>query len=311
MRRVQFDRYGGPEEMYVGEHALPRPRPGEVRVRVAAAAVNPLDWKLRQGALKLLAGRAFPRGMGSDFAGVVEAAGDGVTHLQPGDEVLGTMDFRNPGAFAEVVLARADLVTRKPPKLSFAQAACVPIPAATAWAAIVEKGRAQTGSRVFVNGCSGAVGLFAVQLARDCGATVMGSCSPAAVDGARAAGADRVFDYRNAAAYAAAGKFDVVFDAAGELDVGRGLSLLTPGGVFVDINPTPARLVRGMVSGRYKLVFANMGFGRLGELAALAGEGVLRPRIGVETPFGDAIAALTRAEVGPRPDGRTVLMFPA
>lgn len=126
---------------------------------------------------------------------------------------------------------------------------------------------------------------------------------------ARAAGVRPLFDYADEDSYLVAGTFDAVFDAAGSLSVGQGLAMLNPGGVFVDINPTPRRIARGMLSGRYKLVFATMGFNRLADVATLAGEGVLRPRIGVAAPFCDALATIAQAETGARNAGRTVMRF--
>ncbi|WP_245269713.1 NADPH:quinone reductase-like Zn-dependent oxidoreductase (plasmid) [Ensifer sp. WSM1721] len=131
---------------------------------IKAAAINPFDWKLRRGALKLLTGRRFPKGMGTDFAGIVEATGGKVTNVQIGDEVFGSLDFKKSGAFAEAALVDARHLAKKPPQLSFSEAACLPIAAMTAWVAILDRAEARAGSRIFINGCSGAVGAFAVQL---------------------------------------------------------------------------------------------------------------------------------------------------
>lgn len=310
MQRVQYDRHGGPEEMYIGEFALPDPGGGEVRVAVRAAAVNPLDWKLRQGVMKMLTGRRFPKAMGTDFAGVVEAVGGGVTDLVVGDEVFGTTDFRRSGAFAGALIVSAANLAKKPAKLSFSEAACLPIPAMTAWVALLDRAGIDAGSRIFINGCSGAVGAFAVQLAIAHGAHVSGSCGKASRESVKAAGIEAIFDYSDPDAYARNGKFDAVFDTLGTLGVGQGLSMLNPGGVFVDINMTPGRMLRGMFSRRYKLAFASMGLKHLPAIAHAAGEGQLRPSIGRYAPFTEVLSALAHAESGGRPAGRTVLTFP-
>lgn len=307
MKRVQYDRFGGPEQMYFGDYVAPTLERNQARVKVKAAAINPLDWKLRQGAMKLIIGRTFPKGVGSDYAGTVEAIGDDVTNVRFGDDVFGTMDFKKAGAFAESIVVDCRYLTRKPPQLSFSEAACLPIPATTAWAAIIDKAQARSGSRLFINGCSGAVGAFAVQLALARGATVSGSCGRAAMPKAKAAGVDPVFDYADSSAYREAGTFDAIFDTAGTMHVGEGLSMLKRGGVFVDINPTPGRVARGMLSGRYKLAFATMGTEHLPEIARLANEGVLRPTIGLETPFSEALTTIANAESGFRGPGRIVL----
>lgn len=309
MKRVQYDRHGGPEEMYVGEHALPPVGDDEVRVSIKAAAINPFDWKLRRGAMRLFTGRRFPKAMGTDFAGIVEAAGGKVRNVQVGEEVFGTVDFKKSGAFAEAVVVDAHHLAKKPSRLSFGEAACLPIAAMTAWVAILDRAQARAGSRIFINGCNGAVGAFAAQLAIAHGAHVSGTCGPASRDSARAAGVDQIFGYSDRQAIAQNGKYDAVFDTLGTLDVGDGLSMLKPKGVFVDINPTLGRLLRGMPSRRYKLAFATMGIKHLPAIGKLAADGTLRPTIGLEAPFDNALTVIAGAETGRRSSGKIVLAF--
>lgn len=307
MQRVEYDRFGGPEEMHLGDIPPQVLGRGEVRVAIKAAAINPLDWKLRRGAMKFLVRGGFPRGMGTDFAGTVEEVGDGVFGVDRGDAVFGTLDFRRSAAFGGMAVAAADHVETVPAGLSFAEAACLPVPAMTAWVALFDKARLGKGSRLFVHGCNGAVGSFAVQLARAQGIKVSGACGPASLDIAKAAGVAPVFGYDARDAFARAGKFDAVFDTVGTLDVGLGVSILKPRGRFIDINPTPGRVIRGLLSRRYALAFADAGIKHLPAIADLAGKGTLRPVIGLEAPFEDALAAITRAENGPPVHGRTVL----
>lgn len=309
MKRVQFSRYGGPEEMSFSEYQLPDLAPGRVRVRVKAAAINPLDWKRRRGVMKIVTGWKFPQGMGSDFAGVVEQVGAGVTNVKVGDEVFGSAEIKRQGAFADVVDADARLLALKPASISFSEAACLPIPAATAWAAIVGAAKVRSGSRIFINGCSGAVGNFAVQLAQAYGATVSGSCGASSTAGVRSKGVAPIFAYSDKAAFTATGPYDAVFDTLGTLPVANGLAMLTPTGCFIDINPTPRRMLRGLISWRYKLVFATTGFKNLLEIATAAGEGKLHSTIGLEAPFADALNVLKDVETGYRPPGRVVLLM--
>lgn len=308
MKRVQYDRYGGSEKMYFGEYDLPKLADNEVRVSIKAAAINPFDWKLRRGAMKLMTGRRFPKGMGTDFAGIVEAVGSKVTNVRVGDEVFGTVDFKKSGAFGEAINVDAHYLAKKPPRLSFSEAAALPIAAMTAWVAINDRAQARAGSRIFINGCSGAVGAFAVQLAIAKEAHVSGTCGPASMDGARAAGVDPIFGYSDQQAYALNGRFDAIFDTLGTLGVSGGLSMLRPKGVFVDINPTPGRMLRGMLSRRYKLAFATQGIRHLPAIAELAGNGTLRPSIGLEAPFSDALSVIADAENGRLSSGKIVLL---
>jgi NADPH:quinone reductase-like Zn-dependent oxidoreductase len=295
--------------MYIGNCELPQIGDNDVRVSVKAAAINPLDWQLRQGTMKLFTGRRFPKGMGTDFAGIVEAKGSKVANVQVGDEVFGTVDFMKSGAFAEAVVVQADHLAKKPSRLSFGEAASLPVAAMTAWVAIHDKANARAGARVFINGCSGAVGAFAVQLAVALGARVSGACGPASQDRARSAGVDEIFGYDDKQAYARDGKYDVVFDTLGTLEVATGISMLKPGGAFVDINPTPSRVLRGMLSRRYKLAFANTGIKHLQKIADVAENGALRPEVGVVAPFSNAVAVIADAERGAHPAGKRVLTF--
>lgn len=309
MRRLQYNRYGGPEVMSIKEWTLPELAPGKVRVRVRSAAVNPLDWKLRQGAMKLITGGKFPRGMGSDFAGVVEKVGSGVTSFRVGDAVFGTVDIKNQGAFAEFVDADARLVVAKPSVLSFSEAACIPVPATTAWAAIEDTAQARPGLRIFIHGCSGAVGSFAVQLAVARGASVTGSCGPTSMLDGKPAGVEALYVYQDSASFASLGRYDVVFDTLGTLPISTGLALLKPKGRLIDINPTPGRVLRGFMSGHYKLLFSTMGYKSLPDIAKAGAERIIQPFIGLEAPFARAASVIQDVENGRRPPGRVVFVM--
>ncbi|KQQ27093.1 alcohol dehydrogenase [Methylobacterium sp. Leaf123] len=309
MKRVQYDRYGGPEVMAIAECDLPPLRDDEVRVATRAAAINPFDWKLRRGAMRLVTGRRFPRAMGTDFAGIVEATGAAVRHVQAGDAVFGSIDFKKSGAFAETIIVNAAHLAAKPSRLSFGEAASLPIAAMTAWVALLDKAQVGAGTRILIHGCAGAVGAFASQLAVAHGAEVTGTCGPDSIDTARAAGVTSILAYSDVKAAIPGARFDAVFDTIGTLDAGVGLAMLAPKGVFIDINPTPARMLRGFLSRRYRLAFANAGLKHLPAIARLAQEGALRPNVGREAPFSEALTAITEAETGPRRAGKTVLVF--
>jgi NADPH:quinone reductase-like Zn-dependent oxidoreductase len=228
VKRLQYDRYGGPEVMRLAEFEPPRPGPDEVLVRVRAAASNALDWKMRNGEMKLMTGRSFPRAMGHDFAGVVEAVGAGVTRLKAGDAVLGVARFRQAGAFAEMVTAPEKAVVLKPVDLSYERAAALPTVGVTAYQATAE---VRPGQAVFVNGCLGGVGRAAVQFAQARGASVAGSCRDTAADEARELGVEPVVGFGFDPA-ALAGRFDLVFDTPGMLPFVVARTLLKPRGTI-------------------------------------------------------------------------------
>jgi NADPH:quinone reductase-like Zn-dependent oxidoreductase len=219
------------------------------------------------------------------------------------------MDVKKPGAFAEVLVTDSRFVVRKPSQLTFSEAACLPIPTATAWAALFGKTGVSVNSRVLINGCTGAVGLMGVQLAAAKGAKVAGTCSTASMDLARAMGVNEVFNYADERYLKDIEPFDIIFDTAGTMKIDRALSMLNTKGLFIDINPTPSRIIRGMLSRRYKLVFATMGTRYLPLIAERAAQGLLKPVVGLETHFSHAVATITIVETGKRNPGRVVLTF--
>jgi NADPH:quinone reductase-like Zn-dependent oxidoreductase len=214
MRRIQYHQYGGTELMRLEEFEPAPPGKGEVLVRVLAAAANPMDWKIRNGDTKILTGRRFPRGLGHDFAGVIEGVGKGVTNFTAGDSVLGATSMKASGAFAEMVVADQKQIVKKPAELSYEQAAALPTVGVTAWQAVVDKGNLRAGQSIFINGCLGGVGRAATQIALMQGASVAGSCRPGAEEEARVLGIAPVVDFDFDPA-ALKGNFDIVFDTAG------------------------------------------------------------------------------------------------
>jgi NADPH:quinone reductase-like Zn-dependent oxidoreductase len=310
MKRLQYGRFGGPEEMYVGEHTLAPLAAHEVRVAVKAAAINPLDWKLRRGEMKIVRGRTFPKGVGSDFAGVIISVGDRVTDFRKGDSVFGTTDIKRASAFAEELIVNTSNIAKIPEGLSFKEAACLPIPFTVAWAAIFDAGKARAGSRLFVCGCNGAVGSAAVQLALTHGMDVSGACSPSGFKSAKAAGVRSVLDYKDVNLFAASGKYDVVFDTIGKLNVRDAQPMLATRGRFVDINPGVSKIAASLFSRRYKLAFATQGLKYLKEIGEMASQGKLRLPIAKEITLDQAGSILTQIEGGEyRPAGKVVVIF--
>jgi NADPH:quinone reductase-like Zn-dependent oxidoreductase len=215
MRAAVIDRFGSPDVIELREVEKPTPADDEVLVRVRAASVNPADWYAVAGRPyvgRVAMGLRGPRErrVGTDFAGVVEAVGKDVTRFEPGDDVFGG----RTGALAEYVCVR-NAVARKPANITFEQAAAVPVAGITALQGLRDKGRLQPGQRVLVNGASGGVGTFAVQIAKALGATVTGVCSTRNVDTARSIGADEVVDYTCEDFTRSGRRYDLALDVAG------------------------------------------------------------------------------------------------
>jgi NADPH:quinone reductase-like Zn-dependent oxidoreductase len=279
-----------------------------VLVRVSAAAANPMDWKIRRGELKFTTGRRFPRGVGHDFAGTVERVGEGVAQFKTGDAVFGAVGMKASGAFAEVVVADAKHLTKKPEGLSFDEAAALPIVGVTALQAL-DKAKITAGQSVFINGALGGVGRAAAQLALMRGAAVGGSCRDTATAQATALGIDPVvgFDFDPAPP---AGNFDLVFDTAGTLSSKTARTLLKPGGHVVDIIPTPAKFLRSLTSREFEVLMAKMKPADLDKLGQAAAEGKLNIAIARTVPLADAVEALTELEKKQTPKGGKLVITP-
>lgn len=216
MRAVVRTEYGPPEVLRIADVEKPALREGEVLVDVRAASVNPLDWHYMRGTpylVRAVTGLRRPKSalFGVDVAGRVEAVGEGVKRFRPGDEVFGACD----GAFAEFARASEGALASKPAHVAFEQAAAAPVAALTALQALRDKGRVEPGQRVLVNGASGGVGTFAVQIARSFGAEVTGVCSTRNVEMVRSIGADHVIDYTREDFTRAGRRYDVILDIAG------------------------------------------------------------------------------------------------
>ncbi len=308
MKRVQYHRYGGPEVLSLEEFALDSPGPGQVRVRIRAAAANPMDWKIRKGELKMMTGRKFPRGLGHDFAGVVEAVGPNVTRFQVGDEVFGATNLKEAGTFAEALVTDEKTVFPKPRPLSFEEAAALPIVSMTAWTALIDKAKLQAGQRVFITGCLGGVGRAAAQIAGMRGAEIAGSCSASRRDEALALGVGEVVDYRAFDIAKYRDRFDVVFDTAGVLSLTQCGAMLKSRGMSLHIVPTPAKLIGCLLPSRHHLVFGNPTPQCMAGITDAVEQGKLVPAIGRIAPLSEAISAAIEFETKGLPNGKLVIV---
>ena len=235
MRAIVSYRYGGPETLQLRDIERPSPAESQVLVRVRAASVNPVDWHLMRGqpalARVLFGGLLRPKHhrVGRDLAGVVEAVGPGVSTLQPGDEVFGAA----AGAFGELLVATEEQLERKPANVTFEAAAAVPVAGITALQALRDLANLQAGQRLLVNGASGGVGSFAVQIGKAWGATVTGVTSTHNVKRVGEIGADEVIDYKRDDFAAGGQRFDVVFDNVGNRSKAELTRITVPGGVVI------------------------------------------------------------------------------
>jgi len=236
MRALRFARYGPPDVLRVEQMPEPTPAAGQAKVRVHAVALNPLDWKLRKGDLRLLPVlRGPPRGLGVDFCGEIVAVGGGAEARHVGERVFGSLlPFGRDGALADYLVAPFDRIMAAPQALDDAHAATLPIAGGTALQALTDEAHVRSGQRVLITGAAGGVGHFAVQIARHLGAYVVAVCGPANVEFVRALGADEVVDYTRDDFTRRGDRFDVVFDAAGASSFAASRRVLAADGRYVN-----------------------------------------------------------------------------
>jgi len=253
MQAFVLSGYGGPEHTALAEVPQPSPRAGELLVRVHAAGLNPVDFKTRAGALKIIRDYPLPIVMGNELSGVVEAVGPGVTRFARNDRVFARVDKDNMGAFAEFAVVREDDAARMPASLDFTTAAAVPLAALTALQALRDELHLRAGQRVFIPGGAGGVGTFAIQLAKHMGAYVATTASSRGEALVKRLGADVVIDYTRERFEDKLSGYDCAFDLLGGDTLARVWSVLKPGGRVVSIagvpEPVTARKDLGRGSG--------------------------------------------------------------
>ena len=265
MRAAVYRRYGPADVVQIEEVEKAVPRNHEVLIRVRAASVNPLDEGLIRGGGRLVTGLRRPKvtRLGIDVAGLVEAVGRDVTQFKPGDSVFGAC-IRDPdasalrvwipqGAFAEHACAHQSALVMKPENVSFEQAASAPVAALTALQGLRDKGKIQAGQKVLINGASGGVGTFAVQIAKFFGAEVTGTCSTRNVDLVRSIGANHVIDYTQEDFTRGGQRYNLILDCVGNHSLSASRRVLSPGGICVMVGE---RSGRGMISVLGRLIAA-------------------------------------------------------
>lgn len=294
--------------MQLVEAPDPRPGKGELRVRVRAASANPADWKIRGGMFKLLLAGSLPRGMGHDFAGTVDALGEGVTQHHVGDDVYGVSSMRRSGAFADYLIISAKEVYPKPENLSFELAAALPMTAITAWSGVMERANLQPGQTVFVAGCLGGIGRCAVQLALMRGAIVLGNCSATGRAEAQSLGVREVTDYRHFDADKYRNRFDLIFDTAGGLTVTQCEAMLKRKGHAVHAVPSGKNFTRILLSRRHSIASGRPNPQRMEGITEAAQIGALLPKVGRTVSLSDAVSALTELEKAKGFNGKLVIV---
>jgi NADPH:quinone reductase-like Zn-dependent oxidoreductase len=315
MKAIAYRCYGPPTVLKVEDMEKPSPKDNEVLVRVRAASINPLDWHFVRGkpyVVRMMAGVGTPKDprLGVDYAGTVESVGRSVTQFKPGDEVFGG---RN-GALAEYVVAREDrAIALKPANITFEQAAAVPVAGVTALQALRDQGKLQPGQKVLINGASGGVGTFAVQIAKSFGAEVTGVCSTRNVALVRSLGADHVIDYTQEDFTRGAQAYDLILDNVGNRALTDIRRVLKPNGTLVLIGgggpdagpwvgalsgPIKAKLLSKFVTQKLVFFVAELNHADLTILGDLMRSGVVTPVVDRRYRLSETAAAMQYLEAG-------------
>ncbi|MDG4809963.1 NADP-dependent oxidoreductase [Micromonospora sp. WMMD1120] len=312
MKAVRFHEFGGPEVLRYEDVDRPTPGAGQVRIRVAATSFNGVDGNIRAGFMQGPIPVELPHTPGLDVSGTVDAVGDGVHDVAVGDRVVGFLPMTGTGASAEYVIAPAEILTGAPGNIPLADAAALPLVGLTAWQALFDHGKLTAGQRVLINGAGGAVGGYAVQLAREIGARVIATGSPRSVERVRAAGADEVIDHTTTDVTAAVTEpVDLVLNLA-PVTPERLAALVTvirDGGTLVNSTvwmPAPSDERRGV---RGIDMFVRSDADQLADLVARVGTGELRVDVGERVPLADLPALHARAAENELP-GKVVVLAP-
>jgi NADPH:quinone reductase-like Zn-dependent oxidoreductase len=303
MKAIQAQDYGGPEVLVLEQAPRPEPNADQVLIQLKAAGVNPADWKYRSGAFKQYMPLTFPWTPGMEGSGIVEAVGANVTTLKKGDEVYGFVT----GGYAEYALAVANEVQPKPARLTFEEAASLPMGVLTAWGAVIDTANVQAGQRVLVHGAAGGVGAYAVQLSRWKGAHVTGTASADNLEFVRSLGAENVIDYNATRFETVLKDMDAVIDTVGGDLPDRSLQVIRPGGVFVTIaarlaeDAGKAQNIRAVSAGRASA-------DTLKQVSELIEMNQLKPVTGALFPLAEARRAHELSQTG-HGRGRIILQL--
>lgn len=306
MKAIRIHNYGDVETLRYEDAPFPEPEATEVRIRVHAAAVNPVDWKIRAGYLAEMMPHKMPLTLGWDVSGVVDRVGAEVTHLSVGDAVYSRPDIARNGSYAEYMVVQADEVAAKPETLSHNEAAAVPLAGLTAWQGLFDHAQLKKGERVLIHAGAGGVGSFAIQFAKSVGAHVIATASAANEALVRGLGADEFVDYRSQKFEDVVAKVDVVLDTMGGDTQARSFQLLNSGGRLFSVvgSPDADKLAAAGATGGMFMVQPNRE--QLGRIAQLIDDGAVRVLIDSVFPLSETRAAHTKSETG-RAKGKIVL----
>jgi NADPH:quinone reductase-like Zn-dependent oxidoreductase len=304
MKAAYISRYGSQEVLQYGDVPEPSIKANQMLVKVYASSINPIDWKIRNGMLQVITGYNFPLILGFDVAGEVAQVGSKVTKFSPGDAIYAYLDYVPGGGYAEYVAVSEKAACHKPSNISYEEAAAVPLAGLTSWQAWRELSNLQSGQQVLVNGASGGVGSFAVQIAKALGARVTGVCSGQNLEFVRSLGADEAIDYTSEDVTQKSTQYDIIFDTVAKLSFARCQSILTAKGTYIATLPSIevgiqiARTTLWPFGKKSKLLLSHASGEQLAKLKELIEAERVRPAIAQVYPLSEIRQAHAESERG-------------
>lgn len=306
MKAIRIHEFGGPEVLRIEDVPIPEPAKDEVLIKVYASGVNPVDWKIRNGARKQKFPSNLPLILGWDVSGVVEKAGSDVKNLNVGDEVYSRPDPTRNGTYAEYVVVKANQVGHKPKSIDHIHAAAIPLAGLTAWQGLFDYGQLQPGQKVLIHAASGGVGSFAVQFAKWKGAYVIGTTSEKNINMVKALGADEVIDYKHEKFEEKLKDIDLVFDTLGGETQKKSLQVLKYGGRLIATVKPEYQEAAKEKNIHLESYMAQSYPDQLDEIARLVDEGKVKPVIAKILSLDEAAEAQKISENG-HVDGKIIL----
>lgn len=275
MKKVIYKQFGNETVLELTEQSVPTPKNDQILVRVKAVSINPLDWKVYGGEMKLMSGSTFPKAVGIDFSGIVESTGNAITLFKAGDEVIGLMDVFKGGALADYVIVKEDDLAIKPANISFEKAAALPVTGLSALQIVDDLATIQKDQDILINGATGGIGVFAVQIAKKRGARVTAVVGTKGTALAAEWGADHIIDYTKHDLRDINKQFDIVIDLSTKLSFKAAKRLMKKKATFISTLPSPIVLFKSFLNNvfsqqKLKVLILKPTAEKLRKLTALA-----------------------------------------
>jgi len=303
MKAIAYQKFGNTDVLQTVEEAMPGMQANQVLVKVKSVSINPMDWKIRKGEMKLMSGSKFPKHTGVDFAGVIEDTGTSVTDLKKGDEIFGVVkNTMKEGALAEYIAVPSTSVWKKPAAIDFAQAASVPIVGAAAVTALEKMGNIHAGTKILVNGATGGFGMFLLQLLKNKGAKVTAVANTRAAALAKKWGANSVIDYTRENVLDGRESYDIVIDLSGKMGYANARRIMKPKSLFLNPTPRPVEIPMSLFTNlftgkKHVIILSAPSEKNIGLLISAIDKG-LQVEVSRVFPFSQTVEAYQYAERG-------------